>query len=369
MLSFYVSAYSAVISCVYFLLPLYLKGTLNFTGGQIGLLYAILSLNAILVSFPVGVMGDRLPARHLTRLGLAGTALTLWLMASASRFWAFQLAFWGFGFSLQLIRQSLDIMLFKGGEPETARRFGHFNAWRMGGMMGGVLVGGMLYYLVDFPLTMRLFGLGLFALLLPTAWLPLTRGVKTGLGEYGRDFFTRPVLFFVTWLFLFTLHWGAEATSLSLFLKHNLQLDPLGVGFYMAGEFGVVSLTAYLYGRFWAGRLKSLGFLALALTASGLGHILMTYPSLSWSFIWRAIHGFGDGLILMETYTTIARLFHADRIGGHSSLISLTTTLGVLAGSLTFGPLGAAYGYHLPLIVSGVISLALLPLAYAGLKE
>jgi len=139
-LSFYVSAYSAVISCVYFLLPLYLKGTLNFTGGQIGLLYAILSLNAILVSFPVGVMGDRLPARHLTRLGLAGTALTLWLMASASRFWAFQLAFWGFGFSLQLIRQSLDIMLFKGGEPETARRFGHFNAWRMGGMMGGVLV-------------------------------------------------------------------------------------------------------------------------------------------------------------------------------------------------------------------------------------
>lgn len=369
MLSFYICAYSAVISCVYFLLPLYLKGSLNFTGGQIGVLYAVLSLNAILVSFPVGVMGDRFPARYLTRVGLAGTALTLWLMAAASRFWAFQLAFWGFGFSLQLIRQSLDVMLFKADEPDAARRFGQFNAWRMGGMMGGMLLGGFLYFLADFPLTMRLFGLGVLALLLPTVWLPLTRGVKTGLGEYRRDFFTRPVLFFATWLFLFTTHWGAEATSLSLFLKHNLNLDPMGVGLYMAGEFGVVSLTAYLYGRFWAGRLKPLGFLAVALTASGLGHILMTYPSLSWSFVWRAIHGFGDGLILMETYTTIARFFHLDRIGGHSSLISLTTTLGVFAGSLIFGPLGAAYGYQLPLIVSGVTSLALLPLAYVGLKD
>jgi predicted MFS family arabinose efflux permease len=58
-----------------------------------------------------------------------------------------------------------------------------------------------------------------------------------------------------------------------------------------------------------------------------------------------------------------------ERIGGSASLISLITTLGVLAGSLIFGPLGAGYGYAWPLIVSGVISLGLLPLAYAGLRE
>ena len=71
LLPFYISVYSAVIACIYFLLPLYLKGSLQFTGGQIGLLYAVLSLNAILVSFPVGVIGDRYPARILTRVGLA----------------------------------------------------------------------------------------------------------------------------------------------------------------------------------------------------------------------------------------------------------------------------------------------------------
>ncbi len=369
MLLFFIGIYSAVISCTYFLLPLYLQGTLNFSGGQIGLLYAVLNLNALLVAFPVGVSGDRYPARVLTRLGLAGTALCLWGMAATAHFWPFLAVFWGFGLSLSLFRQSLDILLFKENPADSARRFGQFNAMRMGGMMLGALGGGVLVYLLDFPRVIQLFGVGLFLLVWPAARLPLTGGGRASLWQYRRDFFTGPVLFFAAWLFLFTLHWGAEATSLALFLKHNLGLKPMGVGAYMAGEFGVISVTAYLYGRFWAGKLKPLGFLSLALLASGSGHILMTYPNLPWSFAMRALHGFGDGLILMETYTTVARLFHVDRIGGNASLISLTTTLGVLVGSLIFGPLGAGLGYQMPLIISGVISLALLPMAYAGLKE
>jgi MFS family permease len=369
LLSFYIGVYSAVISCVYFLLPLYFQGTLGFTGTQIGVLYAVLNLNAILVSFPVGVTGDRYPARILTRLGLLGSGLCLWGMAAVAGFGPFLAVFWGFGLSLQLFRQSLDILLFKENRVEPARRFGQYNATRMAGMVVGVLAGGLLVASVNFPATLKLFSAGVLLLLLSTGRLPLTRGVRSALLEYGRDFLSRPVLFFGAWLFLFTLHWGAEATSLALFLQHNLGLSPLGVGTYMAGEFAVVAATAYLYGRFWAGKLKPLTFLAVALVCSGSGHILMTVPDLPWSFAMRALHGFGDGLILMETYTTISRLFKVERIGGSASLISLITTLGVLAGSLIFGPLGAGYGYAAPLIVSGVISLALLPLAYAGLRE
>ena len=368
-LPFYISVYSAVISCIYFLLPLYLKGNLHFSGGQIGVLYAVLSLNAILVSFPVGVIGDRYPARILTRMGLAATAASLWGLALVGSFWSFLAVFWGFGISIQLFRLSLDTLLFKEDHADAPRRLGQYNAMRMGGMLVGVLLGGAAYYWLDFTITLKLFSLGVLLLIAPTVRLPVTRAVRTSLFDYGRDFLAAPVLFFVTWLFLFTLHWGAEATSLSLFLEHNLGLSPLGVGTYMAGEFAVVALTAYLYGRLWAGRLKPLTFLALALVFSGSGHICMTYPDLAWSFAWRAVHGFGDGLILMETYTTITRLFHVDRIGGSASLIALTTTMGVFAGSLIFGPLGAAYGYQMPLIISGAISLALLPLAYMGLRE
>ncbi len=108
--------------------------------------------------------------------------------------------------------------------------------------------------------------------------------------------------------------------------------------------------------------------LALGLATSGIGHIYMTYPVVAWSFMWRLVHGFGDGLILLITYTTIARLFHVDRIGGNAGLISFATTLGVLAGSLIYGPVGASYGYQVPFIISGITSLALIPLAYVGLK-
>ena len=99
MLFFFISVYSAVISCTYFLLPLYFQGSLHFTGGQIGLLYAVLNLNAILVAFPVGVSGDRYPARILTRLGLAGTAVSLWGLAPLGSFWPFLAVFWAFGLS------------------------------------------------------------------------------------------------------------------------------------------------------------------------------------------------------------------------------------------------------------------------------
>lgn len=369
LLPFFIGVYAVIISSLYFFLPLYLQGSLGFTGGQIGLIYAVLTMTAILVSFPVGVTADRYPARILTRLGLVGIAACLWGLSEVRHFWTFLLVIFGSGLSLQFFRLSLDSLLFKENHDNASRRFGHYNSWRMGGMMLGALGGGMLLYSLDFPRTLKLLALGVLVLLFLTPRLPRSPGVRTSLLQYGRDFLSKPVLFFVAWLFLFTLHWGAEATSLALFLKNNLSLSTRGIGCYMAGEFAVVGLTAYAYGRFWAGRLKPLQFLAVALITSGAGHILMTYPSLPWSFGWRLIHGFGDGLILMETYTTIARLFHVDRIGGSASLISLTTTLGTFAGSLMFGPIGADYGYAWPLIISGGISLALLPVAYMGLKE
>jgi len=371
LLSIFIGVYAAVISSLYFLLPLHLQGNLKFSGAQIGLLYAIFNLNAILVAFPVGVSGDRYPARGLTRVGLAGCALCLWGMASLKSFTPFFLIFWGFGLSAALLSQSLNIMLFKGSvaEGSMARRLGHFNAMRMGGMMLGTLAGGFLVHFLNFPRVLVLCGVVLLLMWRPSARLPVAPAVRASLWEYRRELFTRPVLFFATWLFLFTLHWGAEATSLTLFLQHNLGLAAQGVGAYMAGEFGVITITAYLYGRFWAGRWQPLTFLAVALLASGSGHILMTWPSLPWSFAWRAVHGFGDGLILMETYATVSRQFHVDRIGGTSSLIPLITTLGVLVGSLIFGPLGAALGYQAPLLISGIITLALLPVAYRGLRE
>jgi hypothetical protein len=60
-------------------------------------------------------------------------------------------------------------------------------------------------------------------------------------------------------------------------------------------------------------------------------------------------------------YVGIGRLFHVDRIGGNASLIYLITLTGSFAGALIFGQLGEQIGYWFPLIISGIISILLLP--------
>jgi predicted MFS family arabinose efflux permease len=356
-------------SGVYFFLPLYLKHHLHFSGWQIGVLYAAASLNALVVTFPLGVAGDRYPLVYLLRAALLLSSLSLWALGRLQAFVPYLIAFWGFGLGLHGFRIALDTVLFKAVGSSSVQALSHYNAWRMTGMMLGTLLGGLLFYRLGFALALQYLALVPLLLLLPTGRLPAFRLHRHPLWQYGRDFCHGPVLFFAAWLFLFCLHWGAETTSYGLFLQENLGLRPQGMGLYMAAEFGLVALTAYLYGRFWYGRLSPLTFLSLALLTSGFGHIFMTIPVVAISLAWRLVHGFGDALILMESYTTIARLFRVERIGGNSSLISLVSVGGSFAGALLFGPLGAAWGYQWPLIVSGGISLALLPLASWGLRS
>ena len=354
---------------VYFFLPVHLKNNLHFSGLEIGVLYAAASLNALLMTFPLGVAGDRYPLLYLLRGAILLSGLCLWGMGHLRSYLPYLVAFWGFGLGLHAFRIILDTLLFKTTGPDPVRVLSRYNSWRMAGMMTGTLMGGFLFYRWGFDTSLRLLALLPVLLLLPTLKLPKLDLHYSPLRQYSRDFCHRPVLFFATWLFLFCLHWGAETTSYGLFLQERLGLTPQGMGLYMATEFAVLAITAYFYGRSWYGRLSSLSLLSLALVTSGLGHILMTIPNVGISLGWRVVHGFGDALILMESYTTIARLFHVDRIGGHSSLISLVSVSGSFAGALIFGPLGAAYGYQWPLIVSGCISLCLLPLAYWGLKS
>ncbi|MDD2903913.1 MAG: MFS transporter, partial [Syntrophales bacterium] len=188
LLPFFIGVYAVIISSLYFFLPLYLQGSLGFTGGQIGLIYAVLTMTAILVSFPVGVTADRYPARILTRLGLVGIAACLWGLSEVRHFWTFLLVIFGSGLSLQFFRLSLDSLLFKENHDNASRRFGHYNSWRMGGMMLGALGGGMLLYSLDFPRPLKLLALGVLVLLFLTSRLPRSPGVRTSLLQYGRDF-------------------------------------------------------------------------------------------------------------------------------------------------------------------------------------
>ena len=79
------------------------------------------------------------------------------------------------------------------------------------------------------------------------------------------------------------------------------------------------------------------------------------------SFFFRLIHGVGDALIFVIFFLGIFRLFRIERMGGNTGLMNMTTMLGMVAGSLIYSPIGESYGYGVPIWISGVLTLLLIP--------
>ena len=353
--------YGFLSSLTYFFLPLFLKDHLLFSGSKIGILYAGLSITGIFITFPIGFLNDLFTPRSLIMFSLIITALSLWGQAVTISFIPFFLVFLLFGISNNLFRVSLDALLFKLEKTENqVTRYGLYNGMRMIGFTAGAVFAGYSLLSLDFPATFKGLSLISLVLLLAYPFLPASPGRRWELFNYRQDFFKKEVMVFSLWLFFFTLHWGAESTCFSLFLRDNLKLPMIGIGYYMAAEFLTVALTSFYCGRLIDRGISFERLLYPGLIASGLGHLLMTYPHVYFSLFWRIIHGVGDGAVILVMYEGIGRLFHVDRVGGNASLIYLVTLAGSFAGALIFGPLGEKLGYGVPLASSGIITLLLL---------
>jgi MFS family permease len=326
------------------------------------MLYAGLSITGLFVTFPIGFLNDLFTPRTLISLALITTAVSLWGQGAATGFIAFFFTFMLFGASNNMFRTSLDALLFKSGkEEQQATRYGIYNGMRMIGFTAGAIFAGYSLFSHDFPATLKQLSLWSLVLLLAYPFLATSPGRRWELFNYRQDFLKKEVVVFSLWLFFFTLHWGAESTCFGLFLRHNLALPMLGIGYYMATEFIVVAVISMYCGRLIDQGIRVERLLYPGLIASGLGNIFMTYPNVLFSLFWRVIHGAGDGAVMVVMYVGIGRLFHVDRIGGNASLIYLITLAGSFAGALIFGPLGEWAGYWFPLAASGVISILLLP--------
>jgi MFS family permease len=359
-----ITAVTAASAMANFFLPVYFKNTLGFSGSQIGLLYALFSVTAILAVVPVGLRNDRTSPRWLIAVSLAVTAVAALGMAAAHRFSAYLAVFLLYGLGLSSFRISLDALMFKTGDVESSgTRWGTFNGFRMVGMGMGTFCAGHFLTRWSFPA-----GLTLLAAVVAGSLLipPFLSPVKVGfprLSEYVADLRNPRVLGFMGWLFLFSLHWGAELTCYGLFLSEKMHLTLTGMGWYMGVEFIIVAVTCYLAGPRCDQGMDTRRLAILGLVLSGVGQILMCRPVLWESLLWRSVHGVGDGLIVIVMYLGIARLFDPDRVGGHNSGVNLVMMLGAFVGSLLFGPLGAARGYDVPLWATGALVIALsLPL-------
>lgn len=345
---------------VVFFMPIYFKETLEFSGVEIGILFAGYGFTSLIVVIPSGFGSDAVTPKRLVLAALLLAVAAAAILVTAKSFALVLAAVLGVGIASHVVKVAVESFLYKTHESSrTGHTFGLYQAVRMAGYSLAVAGGGYVVDYFDFPtaviyIAIAILVLGLFAFFLPS--VPVR---WSGVTPYIRDISKSDVVLFVLWLFLFATHWGAETTSYALFLKENLDLAPVEIGWYMTGEFIFFVIANYAAGRLYDQGLSLAPMLRFGLVLAGIGHIGMVWPSVLPSLMMRVVHGLGDGCANMVMYIGVARLFLRERVGGNLGIVTFVTMAGQFVGAIVFGPLGEKQGYGWPFIISGGI-LALL---------
>jgi len=340
--------------------PVYLAG-IGKSGIEIGFLFALSSITALVLIFPMGIMNDKILSKKLFIASFIIIGMS-YLLASLSELSIVLIfAFILFGLGSNLSTASLDSLYYKCVRKNMERSAGIYNFSSALGSASGIVLTGFLLVRYDFRFFLIVAG-GVFLLSsILGLRLPRTETKIVSLPEYWKNFKSEEVIIFAGIMFLYAMHFGAENTSYTLFLKNNLGLGFAGMGIYMAIPILILSVLSLKIGRMLE-KINMKNLLSFGIVLSGIGHILMTIQNVPVSFFFRIIHEIGDATVLVILVFGISKLFKRSHVGGLNGLFTLVITIAVVLGSLIFGPIGETFGYHIPLIVSGIIMLTALPL-------
>lgn len=364
--SLIMGTFMMVTSVTLFYITIFFSEILKFSGSRIGFLFSLHALTGMFAALPAGISNDRITSRVLIMMSLIVQSVSFVLMSMVKSFWIFLPVFFLWSLSSWLFRWSMDTQMLKSqSSREIGSRIGFYQACRFVGLTIGTIFSGYSIAKLDFETTLMTVGGVCLLLVIPSAFLQSTRVAKISFAEYKADFSNRKVIFFALWLLLFASHWGAEQTSYGLFLKKQLHLNMIQMGWYTAAEFAAIILTVIIAGDMIGRNGNARKIAILGLFGSGIGHIGMIFPPISLSVAFRILHGFGDGCMTLVMFYGVTKLFAIEHIGGNGGMINFATMIGYIIGSMVYGHMGESLGYDYPLWISGtVVFLLMIPLLY-----
>lgn len=346
------------VNTLFFLVPLYFL-QIGFTGWQIGVITSLFAFAPLLFSFPTGLINDRLSIKGVIRCSLITLIIFFLLMGLSKNFLLIAILFLILGGMNSVLETSANSFYYKDdSEMDLNKKYGLLNFWLSLGAAIGVLLGGVLTYYANFRLLFFLYAAFLLSVLLLTFQLPKVHFHLIQLNDYKVNLMNKKTLLFSLFLFILTLHWGAESTVYSPFLRDFFHLDQLGIALYISLSLFVLSFASLAVCFFKHNVRFNEKLFLMSMFFSGLGQIFMVNQNLMVSFFFRCLHEVGDGFIAALIFIFIAQLFEKKSIGGSSGILIAVMTLGHMAGSLVFSPLGYAKGLQYPLIISGWLLIA-----------
>jgi len=343
------------VNTLFFLVPLHLL-KVGLSGWQIGVVVSLYGLAPMIFSFPIGWINDRFSIRRIIQAALSILTLLFLLLALTKNFYLLAVIFLFLGIANNALDVSTNSLYYKDeSNIDLNKKYGIFAFWLALGTAIGTLSGGTLIYYSDFRFLFIVYASFLLIVLIFTKDVGRERFSVVTLREYRLSLFNKKTILFSILIFILALHWGAEGTVYSPFLKSYFQLNDLQLSLYISIPLFFLAFAGLAIAvlRFNA-RLNPQVFL-LALFLSGTGHILMVNTNIFVSVFFRIIHEIGDGLLGALIFLFISRLFQKKSIGGSSGILLALMTLGHMVGALVFSFLGYKVGLQYPFIVSGFL--------------
>jgi MFS family permease len=348
-----------------FFLAFYLYNYMNFSGTQIGVLFAIDFLVSIFSAYIIGRSCDRLPVKYVAFSGLFLYAIFFTGISFNLTYLQYTILFLFSGLGNSMFRRSIETFNLKQKEAKHGFHFGLVLASDTIPFSFGLVLGGVLFNLLNFPLVFRFVSIGFFLIsLLTILYLPKTKEIKIGFSTYFKDVFNHKLLILLIAITLFSLHIGAEITSYSLLLDQRFNLDSLQIGIFTGIPVFFLGVFAILIGKSYdLGFLKLKSIMFFGLLFSGLGFILFSISTNVYiSLILRILHEIGDGAFLLFSFLSYSVLFKSDSMGGDTGIIETIKTISIALFAIFFGFIGGKYGFHVPHIISGIAMLSTIPL-------
>jgi len=313
---------------------------------------------AFLLTIPFGIFSDRIEPRRLVFIGFLFTFTFFFGLTRSTDFWLVLLFFIIGGIGTNLIVTPVNSLIYKTlKKNHKGRIMGGFAAVDHIAIALGLLIGGYLILRAGFNTVFKIGMIAVIPLLFLSRYLIDIKLFSFNIQTYEKDFFKKKVIIFTIILFLFAFHWGAEGTSMALFLKENVGLNESGIGFFLAIIVLSLALVEIIIGFAFDGTLGIRFLLIAALVASAIGNVsLFLTNNLFLVFSARLLHAFGDAGMVIFSATAVANLFAKKRIGGNRGFINFISTSGVIFGSVIFGIIGATFGYGVPFLIAGLLS-------------
>jgi MFS family permease len=346
------------VNSILFLIPIYFL-KIGFNGWQIGLVTAFYAVAPLLFSFPAGWINDRLSIKKLIRGALFLVSLSLFLIGWTTHYVAAAAVFLLMGISNNALDVSINNLFYKDNRDiDLNRKYGRLSFWLALGMAFGTFGGGFLTHYANFRVMFFIYSGFMFLVMLLSGNIGKEQFAKVALKEYKLELINKKTILFMIMIFVMTLHWGAENTVYSPFLKEYFRLNNLQVSLYISIPLFVLALSALLVSVLRYNALSNKRLFLFSMTISGLGHILMVNPVLPLSFAFRILHEIGDGFLGALIVLYISKLFQQRSIGGSSGILLAVMTAGHMVGSLLFSTIGYRLGLQLPFLISGALLVA-----------